>query len=341
MSKKARKLLTVAIPAFNEEDIIESTIDCVARTLRATALKNNFEILIIDDGSNDDTVSRVLEIQKTFSEVRLIKHLQNLGRGRAVRSAFNNFHGEVLVILDADLSYSADLVLHLSLPILENIADLTLASPYMLGGSVENVPRIRALISRYGNRILRNNFLQPKSTSTSIARGYSRALIDSLSLLSSGKELNLEVIYKAELLGFKVIEVPAKLTWPISRIQKASRDSFLSIFSMKSIVRSHLFFHFLSRPGILFGIPIIFSLIVFLLGFTNLLISLVKNIFGGSNSPLRDTLLEGSLTLYLSGFAFINSLLFTAIFFLFIQGKLYYEDLFTFLNKIRRDLNNK
>lgn len=333
-------ILTVAVPVFNEESVIESTVETLLSVLSASIYRSAFEILIIDDGSTDTTAEKLRLLKRSRQPIRVIHHPYNLGRGRAVKSAFENFLGEVLVILDSDLSYPAETALKLASPIVENQADLALASPYMPGGSFHNIPISRLIVSRLGNKILKNNFLNPRATSTSMVRGYSRQLTTALSLLNDGKELNLEVIYKTELLGFRIIEIPSQLSWPQSRNRKHSKNKFLTLLSLNSIARSHLFFHFVSRPKFLFGIPITLSLTVFFWGILNLVLAFRANLAEGIANPFRVTLVEGSLTLYLTGFSFIIMMLFATVFFIVIQGKLYFEDLYLYLRKIDKKLKN-
>lgn len=330
--------LTVAIPVFNEADIISGTLSQLKRALSGARGIDSFEILVVDDGSLDDTAGIVEQSQDYQGAVRLVKHLSNRGRGAAVRTAMENFQGEVLVVVDSDLSYSAGTVIDLALPILSGGADLTLASPYSPGGRVENVPPLRAAVSRIGNFVLRDAFRVSRPTSTAMVRGYSRELVESLSLLGFGKELNLEVLYKAELLGYRIAEVPAVLAWPEERKGREKARGAKGIFSLGPVVRSHLLFQIVARPSVLFGLPIFVSTLAFLYGLFSLLSSVFERVAAGQPNPVRETLLEGSLTLTVTGFSFIVGLLFTVIFFLVVQGKLYFEETFVFLTKVLRDV---
>lgn len=330
--------LTVAIPAYNEQDIIAKTVSELIRALRLSSTIVSFEILVVDDGSRDATSQVIEQFQEYGDLVRLVRHHSNLGRGVAVRTAMGNFRGQVLVVADADLSYSAETVVDLATPILSGQADLSLASPYSPGGSVENVPFLRAAVSRLGNFVLRNAFRATRPTSTAIARGYSRELIESVSLMGFGKELNLELLYKAELLGYRIVDVPAILRWPEERQKREKRKGAKSLVSLGPVVRSHLLFQLVARPAVLFGFPIAISTVAFLFGLSSLLSAMFVRLVSGEPNPVRETLLDGSLTLAVTGFSFIVALLFTVIFFLVVQGKLYFEETFVFLTKILREV---
>jgi glycosyltransferase involved in cell wall biosynthesis len=325
--------ISVAIPVFNEANVIENSLNEVIGVLEAEYQPGFFEILVIDDGSTDKTSKIVEELDTYGHQVRLIRHITNLGRGAAVRTAMANFFGEILIVLDADLSYSPKVIGDLLKPILTGSADLTLASPYSPGGSVRNVPIIRALISRLGNLILKNTFKSPRPTSTSIVRGYSSNLIQKLNLISQGKELNLEVLYKTELLQFRIVDVPAILSWPDHRRKRAKNKGTKNYLSLAPIIRSHLLFQFFTRPGIVFGFPIIASFATFLFGVFLLFSSFWTRILNSEQNPIRQTLIDGLLTLTVTGFSFVTGLLFTVIFFLVVQGKLYFEEMYVLLSQ--------
>lgn len=338
---KAPPAVTIAIPAYNEGQIIRETVASIHKAFSTSGDFSGFEILVVDDGSTDDTALQVAASTEYGKTVFLVSHGTNLGRGSAVRTAMANFRGEALVILDADLSYSPQTGIDLALPILKGEADVTLASPYSSGGSVRNVPLARAQISKIGNKILSRAFRPPRPTSTSIVRGYAREFLSGLSLLSSGKELNLELLYKAELLGFRIMDVPAALEWPLSRKTRDRKKGILSLVSLAPVVRSHLLFQFVSRPGLLFGVPIASSALLTLYGIGSLAVAYFRQIALGSQSPLRTTLLEGSLTLSVTGFAFALGLLFTVIFLLVVQGKLYFEESFLIQSRLYKELLKK
>ena len=333
--------LTVAIPVFNESNIIKETLRKLCIELESSLIFDTFEILVINDGSTDNTAELVAMSTGFGEKIKLVSHSTNLGRGKAVKTAMENFNGDVLVIIDADLSYSTKTIIDLAKPVFLDEADLTLASPYSTGGKVENIPFSRKVISRVGNRILKNAFKSARVTSTSIARGYSRDLVKSLNLIGYGKELNLEVIYKAELLGFRIRDVPAVLAWPDTRKTRQKKGGVKDLFLMAPIIRSHLLFQFISRPTVLFGIPILISFTIFLYGILNLFFSIVSRINEGIENPVRETLVEGSLTLAITAFSFITGLLFIVIFFLVVQSKLYFEELFIFLTRIFKDLKSR
>jgi len=97
--KRKRSLgCSVVIPAFNEADNIARCIKRIPRVGSRT------EIIVVDDGSTDDTKKRVKRVMLKDSRVRLFSHRNNRGKVWAVKTGFDNATGEVLMILDADMS---------------------------------------------------------------------------------------------------------------------------------------------------------------------------------------------------------------------------------------------
>lgn len=321
--------LAIVIPAFNEAAIIATHLD----ELRAWVGKNlsdiSYEIIVVDDGSTDGMGTLLDSYAKSHRHIRVLHHRTNLGRGRAIRTAMENTVTDYLIALDADLSYSPGHIKLLLAPLLEGRADLTLASPYHPGGHVENVPLFRALLSRWGNRVLAHSFQHYYHTSTCIVRGYTRRLIDHLELVSTTKDLHLEVLYKTELLGFSIVEVPARLVWRNKKRGRGKGLSNRSIFKMRKAIFSHLVFNFFSKPKLLFLGPLLVLLALSLYGIGSLAFVFFQNwshSTGSLSQVLRSTLLQGELTLTITISSLILLVIVTIFLFLASQAKKYFEE---------------
>jgi dolichol-phosphate mannosyltransferase len=235
--------LSVVIPMYNEAENVEPTLNRVEKAL--ASFNGSYEIVPVNDGSLDNTLEILNRLAEKDAKLKIVSYSKNIGRGMALRMGFRASRGDVIVSIDADLSYDPhhinDLLDTLKK---EQDVDFVLASPYMPGGSVKNVPFSRLWISKLGNRILRYAMPNRIYTSTGIFRAYRRKVLDSLELESDGKEIHLEVLSKALALGFRVKEVPAVLS---------SRKRGRSKFKFKKTAISHLIFSVFEKPMIIFG----------------------------------------------------------------------------------------
>lgn len=290
-----------------------------------------YEIVVVNDGSTDG-MGELLETESIADpNLRVLHHAVNMGRGRAVRTGMEQTESDYVIALDADLSYSPDHIKLMLEPLLAGMADLTLASPYHPEGTVENVPMLRAKLSRWGNWVLCKSFKSKINTSTCVVRGYTRKLVEHLELINNGKDFHLEVLYKTEVLGFPIVEVPAHLVWRDKSRGKVAKGqgNFISnnpLFKMRKAIFSHLIFNFFSKPQFLFLGPVLLFSILAIYGTIVLLSVYVGNLLAGNGSALRTTLIEGGLTLILTLSSYV--LVFAFTFFLFIasQAKKYFEE---------------
>lgn len=102
------KSISVFFPCHNEAENVERVIGNALEYLPGIA--EEFEILIVDDGSSDDTAARARTMSETDSRVRVVSHPTNLGYGRALRSGFESAKGDLIFCADGDGQFSlADL----------------------------------------------------------------------------------------------------------------------------------------------------------------------------------------------------------------------------------------
>ncbi len=332
--------LSLIIPAFNESGIIVQNVDELSAWMTAFDKELSFEILVVDDGSTDGMGELLDEACLQREWLHVVHHPANMGRGRGVRTGFASSTGNYIICLDADLSYSPEHIPKLLEPLEAGTADITLASVYHSEGKVINVPSQRVFLSRVGNKILSLGFGGKFSTVTCIVRGYTREVVENLELVSDGKELHLEVIQKALLFGYRIVEIPAILNWrDRKRGQAKSRKLFpeIAIFKMRKTVISHLVFNYITNPGILLLIPILFLLTVIIAGSSALIYTLGQNITQLDLTvmqTLRQTLLDGQLTLIVVSFAFIFLMIFIGFYFLSFQNKRYFDEVYTIVMRM-------
>jgi glycosyltransferase involved in cell wall biosynthesis len=244
--------LSVVVPMYNEAENATVSLSRLTDVLQATG--KSYEIIPVNDGSTDETLEILEGIARKDPRVHVVSYRHNIGRGKALRAGFAEARGEIIVSIDADLSYEPDQIREF-LRVLEDEADVdvVLASPYVKGGRTEGVPLGRLLVSRLGNLILRFSLPGRFKTVTCIFRAYRRKVLESIELESTGKEVHLEILSKVLALGFRVREVPATLK---------GRRKGKSKFRFRGTAISHLMFSVVQKPMIMFGIMGIGLLVV-------------------------------------------------------------------------------
>lgn len=242
--KSAQPDLSIVIPCFNEESGIQQTAQRVCDHLDKNHGDVSYELLLINDGSTDSTRSVIGQISSSNPRVRSLHFKYNQGRGAAIKKGISSSLGGKLILLDADLSYDVD---HIT-DILgeferDERLDIVVVSPYMKGGVVRGVPAFRLILSRAANWILASAFADGLSTVTCVVRGYRGDFIRSLPLYEDGKELHLEILRKASVLGARLVEIPGRLIWRVGK--GARRKTSLKVVKAAS---RHFLYGVLMRP---------------------------------------------------------------------------------------------
>ncbi len=182
--------VTVIVPAYNEARTIEQVLR------RLAELDFDAEILVVDDGSIDETVEIVSGLESEIPGLRLIVHERNQGKGAAVRSGINASTGEFVMIQDADLEYDPSDIPKLLQPLFDGVADVVYGTRFR-GGETQ---RAHLFWHYAGNRFLSllTNILY-NTTISDMEVGYkafSGDLIRSIKLVSNDFAFEPEVTAK-------------------------------------------------------------------------------------------------------------------------------------------------
>jgi len=144
---------SIVIPAYNESGRIRPTLDEVLRYSQQQGW--NVEIVVVDDGSRDDTTSIVREYGQRYPQVRLVHNPENHGKGFSVRAGMLDARGDVCLFTDADLSSPMTEAQHLFGAIAEG-ADIAIGSRWLRTElQTERQPLYRQLFGRIFNLVLR------------------------------------------------------------------------------------------------------------------------------------------------------------------------------------------
>ncbi|MBN2476929.1 MAG: glycosyltransferase family 2 protein [Pirellulales bacterium] len=119
--------LSVVVAVYNEKGTIEE----ILRRVRAVAIRK--EIIVVDDGSTDGT-GELLATLADRDDLRVLHHQRNRGKGAALRTAFAQVTGDVVIVQDADLEYDPAQYGRLIQPIVEGVADVVYGSRFSAVG---------------------------------------------------------------------------------------------------------------------------------------------------------------------------------------------------------------
>ena len=196
-------LLTLVIPAFNEARTIGTVLDRVFSFLPGV-----HEVLVIDDGSTDDTPDVVQQYSAHEPRVRLFRHKSNQGKTAALRTGFAAATGSSVVVQDADLEYDPREIPHLIAPIEEGKADVCLGSRFL----VRRAGRVLYYRHFLANKFLTfvNNVLTDLNI-TDVETGYKACRTEiarNMTIESSGFGFEIEFVAKCKKIGARIYEVP-------------------------------------------------------------------------------------------------------------------------------------
>ncbi len=180
--------LSVFFPAYNEQDIIAKTVENASKILPRFA--DDYEIIVVDDGSADATAVMVEEMAKHDPHVRLVRHARNRGYGAALRTGFESARKELVFFSDADGQF--DLA---ELPGLLGLLD---RAPVVLGYRIRrNDPAHRLFIAKVYNLVIRTVFgLKVRDIDCAFKLFRKEALAGVLPLESNGAFISSELLIK-------------------------------------------------------------------------------------------------------------------------------------------------
>lgn len=203
------KLLSVVIPARDEEGCMASTVEHLH--LELTLQKIPHEIVVVDDGSTDKTWEILTELKTKIPELNPCQNTGAHGFGRAIICGLDFSRGDAVVIMMADESDdSRDVVKYWRL--LNDGYDCVFGSRFIQGGGVIDYPRLKLLMNRLANFFIRILFRIKLNDTTNAFKAYRREVIDGCRpLIAPHFNLTVELPLKAIVRGFSWTVMP--ITW--------------------------------------------------------------------------------------------------------------------------------
>lgn len=251
----ANVVVTVVLPAYNEELTIDGTIRAFHDALPDAA------IWVINNRSSDATETVARNTLMALDCSGGVLNESRKGKGNAVRRAFLEISADIYVLADADLTYPADRIHDLMAPIIEGYADMVVGDRHSAGHyAAEN----KRALHGFGNRLVRN--LVNRLFNANLAdimsgyRVFSRRFVKSYPILVEGFEIETDVTLHALDKRFRIIEIPVEYQdRPEGSVSKLNTftDGAKVLFTIAQILRYYrplLFFGSISAGFFLLGL---------------------------------------------------------------------------------------
>ena len=228
------RLLSVVIPACNEEGCITATVEHLDLELHLKGIDH--EIVVVDDGSTDATWSILCEVKNRVHALVPVRNDGGQGFGRAVAFGFDHVRGDAVVVMMADEADDCrDVVRYWN--ILNEGWDAVFGSRFIKGGGIIDYPVLKLWINRLANLFLRLLFNVPLNDFTNAFKGYRRTVIEGCRpFLSPHFNMTVELPLKAIVRGYSWTVVP--ITWRNRRVgesklklkEMGSRYLFIALY---------------------------------------------------------------------------------------------------------------
>jgi glycosyltransferase involved in cell wall biosynthesis len=201
-TNKTVKCLSVVIPVYNEEKTLIEVIR------KVTNIPNLLEIIIVDDGSTDNTSEIAQSLAAENPLIKYIKQPKNQGKTAALNTGFAHTTGDIVIVQDADLEYDPDEIIEVITPIINGYADVVYGSRFMVKKATRVLYFYHYLANK-GLTFISNVFTNLNMTDIETCyKAFSGDIIRNLIITSSGFGFEVEVTAKVAKLKCALYEVP-------------------------------------------------------------------------------------------------------------------------------------
>jgi len=209
MAQKKKVLVDILLPVYNEEHVLENSIDTLRKFLSKNVKKFEWIITIGDNASTDETLKVARKLEKKFDDV-VVAHLPVKGRGRMVKYAWENSKADILSYMDIDLSTD----LNAFIPMIESIMDgydISIGSRQFSGADVDRSIK-REIISRGYIKVLKLLLGFPYTDAQCGFKAVSKKVVNDLfhHIIDDEWFFDTELLFIGFKEGYKVKEIPVR-----------------------------------------------------------------------------------------------------------------------------------
>ena len=190
------------IQAHNEDAVIGKTIVAIEKQVAI-----DYEIVVVDDHSSDNTSGEVKALIEKFPNIRLVENDRERGFANALTKGFSVSNSEFVIPVMADLCDDPLTINEMYIKAVKGY-DIVCGSRYMKGGTKLGGPPIQAFFSRFVGRSLKYIIGIPTSDASNSFKLYRKKVLDSIKSKSKGFEISMEITLRAYFAGYSITEVP-------------------------------------------------------------------------------------------------------------------------------------
>lgn len=194
-------MLSIIVPCYNEAESLPLLVESVFEVAKSNAI--DMQIVVVDDNSPDGT-GQIAENLKEKYNVKVVHRKGKEGLSSAVVAGFVAADGDMLGVMDADLSHDPSILPKMVNALKENYAQVAIGSRHVKGGGSDNWPLIRRIIS--GTAILMGRIVTDVRDVTSGYFIFRKEVLDNVDINPIGFKIGLEIFVKGNYKNF--IEIP-------------------------------------------------------------------------------------------------------------------------------------
>lgn len=227
-------LTSIIIPAYNESQRLPERLASLAGTLSD---RFPLEILVINDGSTDDTAAIVNTAAKRYPNIHGHSYYPNLGKGAAVKTGMLKARGQFLIFTDADESFSPEHIESVAAKLQAGSSVVIACRQTVSGERCKGEPGIRHIMGRTFNRLVQHLLLPGLGDTQCGLKGFRSDIARSIfpRQTTKGYAFDVEILALARAMGYVIEQVPVTITdSPGSRVNKLL-DPFVMLFDILRI----------------------------------------------------------------------------------------------------------
>lgn len=202
--------LSIIMPAYNEEKLIKHSIEETIRII--SGFVRDFEIIVVNDGSKDNTKTEILKVANQDDRVKLVSYKTNKGKGNAIKEGIKKSCGDYIAFVDADLELNPAQLEGYLKKMLDDNKDVVIGCKFHKDSELIYPFKRKVISMGYYIMLLVLFHLNVKDTQTGLKVFRTEALKPVVPLIkTSGFAYDIEVLVAVHRRGFTIAQMPVKV----------------------------------------------------------------------------------------------------------------------------------